>query len=270
MASFDFVECSAQSYRFFWENRFVAVRLCALALAVKVLSYVVFIVLGMEKEVLQQGILLMPSYLLEGWVIAHLIVMALRLKEADGPTDKHKFIGADTDMRANIKASMILYGLTMLVLSLVVGSSMNIEQLGEAAASEEPMQTGMLGMIVIMVGIAFSIWSFRLFWLYVPMILGMAPLKFLQVFSDFKVSFHFIGAWLLCFMPMIIVLLIGSQALGGALELIGVVQDTIVYDVVIVIFQASINFVMALVSSVAIAFGVHSVLRGENEKTEIW
>ena len=70
MASFDFVECTAKAYRFVWARRQEVLELSALMLAVKIVSFVGFIVFGLDENFLRQGLLLIPVYMLEGWVIA--------------------------------------------------------------------------------------------------------------------------------------------------------------------------------------------------------
>lgn len=266
MASFDFVECSSKSYRFVWAKRVDVFRLSAMVLTLKILSFVSFVVFDVQQEVLRQGLYLLPSTLLEGWVIAHLMIMALHYDDAEMGR-KSKFLPSPGDVEKNIKASMIVYVLMKLMLSFVTGTTFEGARMAQDGPPPEP---GLQGFFVAVMLIAFMIWAFRFLWLYVPMVLGCGPLEFLERFKAFVSSFSFLGVWVMCFVPLILAMLVVSEAFGMVAGVFGVGVETVFFESGLAAIQAVTDYLMSLIASIGIAYGVCSVFRGDNKLPPIW
>ncbi len=266
MSSFDFVECSAKAYRFVWEKREDVVRLSAMVLVLKILSFVSFVAFDVKQDVLRQGLFLLPSYLLEGWVIAHLMIMALH-HDVLKSEKKSSMLPRPEELDRNIKASMIMYVLTKLMLSFVTGMTFDgVQKVPDTPPPEPGLQTFMMAVMLI----GFSIWAFRFLWIYVPLVLGRSPLEFLQRFKPFLSSFNFLGVWIMCFVPLVLLLLMLSEVFATVVGVFGVGEKSIVFESGLAAIQAFIDYLMALVSSIGVAYGVYSVFNGENKKTPIW
>ncbi len=266
MASFDFVECAAKSYRFVWERREDVLRLSAMVVAVKILLFVSFVVFDVHEDVLRQGLFLLPSYFLEGWVIAHLMIMALHHDDLNADQKSSILPGPET-LEKHIKASMIVYVLIKLILSFVTGMTYGgVQQLPDAPPPDPSLQTFFMAVMLI----AFSIWAFRFLWIYIPVVMGRSVFEFLDTFKSFMSSFNFLGVWVMCFVPLVLLLLILSQAFGMIAGGLGFDEKSVVFGSGMAAIQALIDYLMALVSSIGIAYGVYSVFKGENKKTAIW
>ena len=265
MASFDFVECTAKSYRFIWQSRADVLRLSLMLLSVKILIFVALIVFGLQQDILRQGLFSLPVYFFEGWVIAQLMVMALYGQEPErGQAFK---LPPPEDIERNVKASMIVYVLTKLMLSFVLGSTFNAQGELPAATPPEPsLQIFFMAMMMIV----FMLWSFRFLWLYIPLVLGCQPIDFLRRFQAFSSSFYMVGVWVLCFVPLMIAMVVVSEFMSMVLGGLGFDQDSVVFKSGLAVIQAIIDYAMSLVSSIGIAFGIYSVFKGENKKTDIW
>lgn len=266
MANFDFVEATSRSYSFVWHNRVEVFRLSSLVLSVKIVSFIGLIAFGMEQNVIRQGLIFLPSYLLEGWAIAHIIVMAIY--KADGADTKTGFsLPVGEDIENNIKASMIIYVLTKLTLSFVLGVTFSGQGPDMQPTAPEPS----LSMFVLAMGmLVFMVWAFRFLWLYVPYIFGVSAIQFLNKFKAFGASFNFIGVWLLCFVPLVLAMIAASEVLGFIATMVGLDQKSIVFESMIAVVQAFTDYGMALFASLGVAYGIFSVLKGENKKTSIW
>lgn len=266
MASFDFVESTSNAYRFLWDRREDVVRLSAMVVVVKILFFVGFVAFGIEQQTLRQGLILLPSYFLEGWVIAQIMVMALYGLEQSGET-KTKILPPPEDIETNIKASMIAYVLIKLMLSFVVGFTVAEQQkLPDAPPPEGNMQT----FFVVFVMIAFVVWAFRFLWMYVPMVMGRGPMEYLNRFRKMNASFYMMGVWILCFVPLVLVMIFLSEFVGAFLGALSVSEESVLFKSALAIVQAFIDYLMALISSVGIAYGFYSVFVGENKTTPIW
>lgn len=266
MASFDFVDSASKSYRFVWEKRAEVMRLSAMVLTLKILIFVSFVAFGLEDQVLRHGLYLLPAYLLEGWVIAQLMLMALYSLEKEGGSKK-KIMPPPEDFERNVKACMIVYVLTKLTLSFVVGMTFSSAQgLPEQPPSDPRPETLILAFMMLI----FAVWSFRFFWLYVPLIIGKGPTDYLLRFRAFSSSFYMIGVWVLCFVPMVLLMIFVSEFFAMVLGVLGVGNIPIVADSVIAVIQAVIDYGISLVSSLGVAYGVYSVYAGEEKTTSIW
>ncbi len=265
--SFDFVESASKAYRFVWARRVDIARLSAVFIALKIASFVGIAFAGMGHDLLRQGIVMMPVFLMEGWVIAQVMVMALYKDVSDTMRGRSVLPHPDQIAR-NIKASMVLYALTKLGLSFIVGATMASQQdLPETASTPEP---GFAMFVISFMLLGAIIYCFRFVWLYVPMIMGMRPLPFLNHFKAFGNSFNLIGAFILCFVPLMLVMLFLSMVVHSLLVSMGFDGESFAVEIAITIIQAVMDFGVSLLSSVAIAFGLYSVLSGENKKTSLF
>lgn len=267
MASFDFVESASRAYQFIWERRIDVLQISLMAIAVKVLTFVGFIVFGMD-DFLRQGLLALPAYFLEGWVIAQVMVMAL-YRDVAGVMGGESILPSPEDIARNVKASAIVYVLIKLMMSFVVGmtyAEMDMGPDGLPAGSSEEGSVQLLAVAVMMM--VFMIWAFRFLWLYVPLVMGRTPLEFLDKFKPLVSSFSFLGTWLLCFVPLILLMIVLSQMLGTVMAGLGVSTESIVFESGLGALHAIIDYLLSLVSSVAIAYGVYSVFNADNKKTK--
>jgi len=266
VASFDFVESTSQAYRFVWNRRVDVVRFSAMVLVLKILFFVGFVAFDIQKEALRQGLLLLPIFFMEGWVIATLVIMALHAHETRRET-RSSILPPAEDTARNIKASMIVYVLIKLMLSFVVGSAYHGQQtIPDAPPPDPSLQTFILAMMLIV----FLIWAFRFLWIYIPVVMGKSVRTYLIRFRAYSDSFPLLGVWVLCFVPMMLFMILLSEFYGTVMGVLGVGDSSIVFETGMAVIQAFIDFVLSLVSSLAVAYGVYSVFNNENKKTDIW
>lgn len=266
VAGFDFVESASHAYRFLWVQRSAILRFSAMALAIKILSLIALVVFGLQEFSLRQGLYLLPSFFIEGWAIATLVIMALHEHEARSETRK-SILAPGKDTARNIKAAMIVYVLTKLMLSFVVGSVYGDQQAApEAAASEPSMQSFFMALVII----AFMIWAFRFLWIYIPVVMGRSVREYLARFRAYSDSFPMLGVWILCFVPAMIALKVLAEMFGGVMNILGFGSETIVFESGLAMIQALADYLLSLLSSLAVAYGMYSVFNNENKKTEIW
>lgn len=263
MASFDFVECSAKAYRFVWNGRAGILNLSLMALALKVVSFMTVTALGLESNLLRQGLVLLPSQLLEGLVICRIMVLATTLEvEKDGSA----MILGDSP---SIRAGAIVYALIKLLLSFVIGMTFmeHADVASSQAASSGPDPQILMLAILILAGM---VWVFRYLWLYVPVSLGYGIEDFSRKFKGFSSSLSMIGLWILCFTPLAFLLILCSEILGHLIP--GARDDlpSIVYLQAMAVVQAFFDYAISLVSSIGMAYGIRSVFNNENKKTSIF
>ena len=274
MASFDIIDCTSQSYRFMWDHRAYVTRFSIPVIFAKIAAFVVFVLLGLEENFLRQGLLLVPVYFLEGWVIGQLVLMALQIehtpKKVPGVNDKqgpHPLLPSPANVQRNIMASAVIYTLTKLALAFIIGMTMQGHS-PESAASAPPASGSMFIFVVVL--IAMMIWAFRFFWIYIPMLLGKTPLQYLLRFKAFSSSFYLLGVWMLCFVPMAILMLLFTEFMAGVLSTFSLTEDATAFRIGLSVIQGTFDYLLALLSSLAVGFGVFSVFNDENKTTPIW
>ena len=151
MANFQFIEAAGKGYKFVWDERGFLIRLVALPLLIKIASFMLVVSLGLQDNLLRQGLILIPSYFMEGWVVAHAIRLAI-FGEIGPLHDVHN--------RNIIMATSILYALIKLSSSLVAGMMMTGEDVKQSInASQIDANAGIVFGVAFM--LAFALWAFR-------------------------------------------------------------------------------------------------------------
>ena len=260
MAGFDFVECSTRSYSYIWQKRYEIGRLCGAVVLFKVMSFIAILLLGLEEFKLRQGLFLLPSYFLEGWAIA--LVMA-------GAINALKKTPIDYDLqKRNAIAGAIVYTLIKLMLSFVLGMAFEGQQVNPDGTVQQNGSLEAFAIACIMLVII--IWSFRFLWVYVPVALGYGIEEFLVKFKKFSASFYMIGLWLLCFVPFAGLFLLLLEFFKMLLPQGAGLEPSLMYMNAVGIVQAFFHFGVSLVSSLAMAYAVHSVFTGTNKPPKLF
>lgn len=259
MARFDFVECTARAYRYSWENRRQILGLAAPAIVFKILTFMVVLNFFEDLSLLRQNLFILPSYYFEGWVICT-VLAGIFLSSAQSDNDPYM-------IRRNIQAATIVYVLIKLMLSFIMGMTFMNEAAVSQAQQSQTLSAQTFFLMILTLG--FLIWSFRFLWLYVPVVIGYNLENFLKAFQSFKSSFYMIGVWLLCLMPMGLVLLLASGVLASIFPQAEGMPATFAYKNAMTILQAFLDFMISLIASLAMAYGIHSVMSRDNRKKSL-
>ncbi len=264
--AFDFIEASSSGYKYIWAKRQVLGRLLVLPIALKILTLFVILAFSLETNFLRQGLLFLPSYFVEGWLIMQVIRMAF-FKESWSGWASGGYLCAESSLNAKrhriILSGTIIYVLIKLTTAFISGMMAAGALEGQDATRSVPemgpyIYLGALLMVVII------IWSFRLLWLYVPVALNYPILSFLKKAKGFSTSFYMLGVWILCFVPVALIILFMAEILGTAFPGDGENLSTI-YKYGLASIQALAEVVIALVSSVSMAYGIRSIIEGTNK-----
>jgi hypothetical protein len=265
MAAFDFIESSAKGYRFLALNREAVLRLAAVPLILKLASFLGVAVLDMDDNFLRQGLLLLPSYFAEGWLIAQLIRMAVFNESWPIAItgNKTQDLALVNTRGRPILAAAVMYLLVKLALSVFSGLMMSA---GAAQPAPPPAaaDSSIMVLIAAAVGVAFLVWLFRFLWLYIPMALGLPLADFLIRIKAFMTSVYMLGTWLLCFVPPALMLVVAAWFFGYVFPVGADGEPTEAYTYIMVAVQAVLEMVISMVSSVAMAFGLYSIYQGTN------
>lgn len=256
MASYDFIECSASAYKYIWHERLYVARLALIPVLVKFCCYVTVFGLGLEEAYLRQGLIILPSFFVEGLFVARVVQHAVRQGIPGGSARQQDM----TFTPRHVMAAAVLYTLIKLTTSFAGGLAMSEVSIQEPGVYEPST----LLVFAAMAFLAFMMWGVRLLWLYVPVALGYGMMAFLKRIQGISVSFQMIGMWLICFMPLAMVLVVTAGILGG---LFGHSEDTPsqIYRFLIVGLQSVMDSAAAALASVAMACGVMEIMRTDKK-----
>ncbi|MCB1532850.1 MAG: hypothetical protein KDJ35_08270 [Alphaproteobacteria bacterium] len=258
MGRFDFIESAASGYRFLMLQHELVGRMMLVPLLVKITSFVVITALALDDNYLRQGLMLIPSFFFEGWLVAQLARLAIFEEDVSAllTGDRRKDMEIlHTRFRA-VMAATLIYVLTKLVISFVSGLALQANGgYQNTAAAVEPSSGGFLAAFIAL-GIA--IWSFRYLWLYIPAALDYPMEDFLKRIRSFKVSVLMIATWMLCFIPLALMFMMISEVLVSIFPADASGEVSMTYRYIMVCVQAVLELLITIVSSVAMAYGLSS------------
>ncbi len=263
---FDFIDVSVRAFAFLWQNRLSILQLSWLPFSMKLLSFLIIIFLGLQDNYLRQGLVLLPSSMLEGWLVAYVLRMAVLKETWQGLlTGDRQLDRALADQRKRfIMGSMLIYTLIKLISALAVGlmvQSGAFETLQGGAPSSPPPQSGIFDAYFIGVAaFALVIWSFRYIWLYVPIALGYSVRLFLKKIFGFLTSFRMIAVWLVCFAPVYLFLMLFTKLLQTVFPGASLEEASLPYYVVAGVMQSAVELFVALVTALAMGYAVQFIM----------
>lgn len=223
-------------------------------LVLKIASFSIITALGYEKNLLRQGLILLPASFLEGWLVAIAIRYALLAERSPQPLNSK--VGADTpqafEARRAILAGILIYILIKMAAAFLGGmlTGLTTDQPKDPPAITIEMYIGMLAMTGILV------WAFRFAWIYVPAMMGIRVSSFLNIIKGFNSSLYIVGLWIMSMVPALIALLLGAKFLMMVFPSSAPGTVSLAYMQSFSALQAFIGMVIAIVSSVAFAHGV--------------
>lgn len=243
---FDFASAFRESYQFIWRSRKSLLRASVWPFAVKLMLFFIVMILGLEDQFLRQGLIFVPSYFLEGWLIAYALRLAVygeRLQDLP---------------KVDVLASAQIYTLIKLLSALVVGLAFP-----DPEAAQNPAFAGgsLMGLVLAVGALFFAIWSFRFMWLNVPVALGFSMQSYLKAIDGFAGSFRLIGLWFVISVPIffITIFLYDVMAMlfpGGAEG-----EGSALYKMVFGAVQSILELVAAIVASAAIGHAFMQEIR---------
>jgi hypothetical protein len=221
MAKFDIIAAASNAYKTSWRERHYLLRLAAIPFAIKLVCFVLAATfVGNGENYLRFMLIMVPGYLAEGWMLAHftrLLVLGHRWPfQASGDFDAD--MAVLTVRARGVLSGMIVFVLVNMVIGLfmaIVGEyMMDYMPTDGGQAPEVPGHIALLSFF--MLGLMF--WGFRLLWLYIPFAVNMNPMTYLRTMRGATSSIYMIAVWLVCFVPVFLVLRIIAGVLGGFAE----------------------------------------------------
>lgn len=269
MKGFEIINSTTRAYKFVWNNRHICAQYGIFPLAAQILCYAALVMMGMEGNILRQGLFMLPAYFVEGAVICLLVKFALDSLPKQGTLFAATSI---TTQPSEYQKKLLTAGTIVFVLvqmAFVVGISFWIKfMIAKGLMAAEPVQpsteTALTSMVIFMV----VIWSVRLAWLYVPVVMGLSLKRYLRLVAPFASSFYMIAIALLCSIPTMFFVWIIIQIL---MAILGLVPETmgVVAQIFLSIFQIFAGLLTTLLTSIAMAYALYPFLSGNKIDQEV-
>ncbi len=254
MARFDFIEAASQAYIFVWKERRAVAFLALPCLLVKLFCLALIEVLGVSDNFLRSGLVILPAYFAEGWMLAHLIRLALYGEYWPYRGDEE---GDASKSRSRcILAGIIVYVLIDLILTGVSSFVVDAQMSSEGTSVTEPTMLHFLGALAAFIT---TIWAFRLVWLYIPAVMGYSMKQFLFVIKGYVSSFYMLGAFFVCLLPTLLILRV---LFGGVLYLLpgGLDNPGMMAQAVILVVQVIVQTAIAIITTLGMTYAIRAML----------
>ncbi|MCI5059794.1 MAG: hypothetical protein MRY79_01845 [Alphaproteobacteria bacterium] len=259
MISIDIVDTAMCAYQKVWQERKYLARMALVPLLIKYVFFAIAITYVEPGNVIRMGLIMLPAFFAEGWFLAHwvrTVIVGHRWPfRPSGDMEK--------DMsRLNQRAQGVIRGMTAFVVInfLMAGYFAFFMHFlpADLLISEEAAQEADPNIAVIGLVMAVSMFFlFRYVWGYIPLALNIPLRGFIRAVQPIRVTFIFIGVWLMCFVPTILILqgmtLSFLSALGeGGVN--GFLQGGIIF------FRVVLDMIKNLLCTAGLAYAVVALL----------
>lgn len=250
MKSFDIIDSASFGYRTVWAERRYLAKLAVIPVMIKLVCAVVIFALGYETNFLRQGLVSLPAAFAEGWLLAQFL-RTLLLHErwpiylTEEPNDQQ--MSALLIRARGIMSATIMYALITLVaygIKEVYAQFYAIaEGAGKTAADGEMVDGNPMMFIPALAMIYFSIWIFRLLWLYIPVVVLMPVRDFLAQIKGFVISLKMMAIFLVSMVPCLLLAILLSNVLTSLVGGFETDQGRFVVVVINVLIETIVNLI---------------------------
>lgn len=257
MASFDIIDAAGHGYTKAWQERAYLARLAVVPLLVKFTCLVVILAMGYEDNLLRQGLILIPAFFMEGWLLAHAVrLFSLGERWPFAPTgDPEKDQRLMLERTRGIMGCILMYALLKFVQTGTMALVFHYGSLEDVQAARGEVRFE--GALMAIILAAAWIWAFRLAFIYIPLAVNVSVYGYLKMLRGYATSFYLIGTWLLCFVPALLVL---SLITGLALSPFGTMAEVpMAVSFGVTFFQVALDTLIAVVSTIATTWALMSI-----------
>ena len=214
----DIVRSSLMGYKTVWEEREYLLKLALVPLIVKFVSTILIYAMEIELLSLRHVLCMVPSYIVEGWMIGQFLRTLMTgerwpMKIPKSPTKEH--IGFMLWRTRGILGVILCFTLIMLIQGGMAVYMTDLKELLEIEPRDTPTASSFPIFIAALAMMFFTIWAFRLVWIYLPLAILMPMGTFLKEIKGIMTSVYMAGVWILSIVPVMFVVMVVSGLFGG-------------------------------------------------------
>ena len=259
MVSIDIVDTATRAYQKVWRERKYLARMALVPLLIKYVFFAIAITYVEPGNVIRMGLILLPAFFAEGWFLAHwvrTVIVGHRWPfrssgdmEADMEHLHIRAQGVIRGMVAFVVINFLMAGYFAFFMHFLPADLL----ISEEAAQEADPNIAVIGLVM-----AVSMFLlFRYVWSYILLALNLPLRGFMRAVQPLRVTFIFIGVWLMCFVPTILILqgmtlsFLSTLGEGGVN---GVLQGGIIF------FRVVLDMIKNLLCTAGLAYVVAALL----------
>ena len=215
---FDIINVVGMAYRKTWEERTYLLRMAVIPFLVKLACFTVLATYFEDQSLYVTGIVLLPSFIVEGWFLAH---WARTIMTGGAHRWPFRFSGDDNKDRAEllsrgrgIMAGMVAFAL---INFLIVGYTATLFS-GMPNIIAEDFDPQNPGSRVAIVGIIFMVTAYLLFrfmWVHIPLSLNISLDKIFETLKQSDLTFPMVAIWMICVIPAFLLIQMFGELLVG-------------------------------------------------------
>lgn len=293
MATIDIIDTAARGYQLVWAEHSYLMKLATVPLLIKFVCDVAIFALGWDVNLLRMTLAMVPAYLAEGWMLAHLVrLIFMGQRWPFQPTgDISRDLPVLQEKARGIMGGMVLYTLIKMAIGAFAAYGYSLAEasggttmvakhaVGEAASNaaaagggglpatsgshDNPISTGTapepsgLAALLSLMGLVVMVWGFRFLWVYIPVALNMQVKEYAKRIGGFGSSLQMIGIWLISFLPFFFVSGLFFSFVYAAL-------NSFAPDLALFVFslgRAAVDTILSLLVTAAMGFGIAALLK---------
>lgn len=263
MKSLDIIDSASFGYMTVWAERRYLAKLAVVPVMIKLVCAVVVFALGYEANFLRQGLVSLPAAFAEGWLLAQFL-RTLLLHERwpiyllEEPSDQQ--MSALLLRARGIMSATIMYALITLaaygIKEIYAWFYAIAENAGKTGADGNMTDGNPWMFIPALAMIYFSIWIFRMLWLYIPVVVLMPVRDFLSQIKGFVVSLKMMAIFLVSMVPCFLLAVLLSNVLASAVGGFETDQGRFIVVVINVLVETVVN----LIATAAMVYAFRHIL----------
>jgi hypothetical protein len=266
---FDVFELTRLGYLLVWNERRYLLRLFLPVFFIGFVGEITLQSLGWETQFLRRALLMLPSYLAQGWMFSHLVRLVFHDQRYpfQFSGDREKDIPILMEKARCVGGGALVYALLHYLLNGAMAFLPPPGTVPQAPESEGFLPIAAFIISVILLG--FLVWLFRMVWLYVPVAAGRSMRSYLLALEQRKVaSWRLIAVWMISTLPALFAVLLIEDLLTSLFAPDAKTPDdfgkglTFFY---IALEHASV-VISGMIATVAMAFGVREILTVSGKK----
>lgn len=266
---FDLIDSVGYGYHRVWQERTYLLRLALVPFVIKFFMTLTVYAMGLEDDILRSGLIKLPGFLVQGWVLAQFLrtVMLEERWPMPIPAPGDELAIGKLILRARgIISSTLVYVLIALFVSVMGwGASLLDTSMQEAvqqqAATGTPagQDSNPIFFIPALMLMAGMILAFPLLWIYIPYVVLMPVREYFRRVFGFLNSLKLFGIYLICMVPLSV---LASLIIYAFVKPFGVsLEDTpIMIRFILIFISAAVDLITSLIVTTGIVYALRDIL----------
>lgn len=256
MASFDIIHIVGKAYKTTWAERRYLLPMLMLPFVIKLGCYTVLASFDDNKSLWWSGIILLPAFFFEGWLLSHWVRTIMTGGVHRWP---FRISGNEAKDRVEIQSRGrgIMGGTVAYVLLNFLMSGYYAFLLPYIPTDMDPQHpdpnVAMVGVVMIIT----TLLLFRFLWLFIPLSMNLSLNHAIEKLKPMNLTFKMIGVWMICVIPAFVTLQLFSELILSASPDAG---SNAFSNTAVLVFRIVIDMVKNLIVTAGMAFVFLSIL----------